>query len=292
MSEENVASLLFAGELERSSGAKPTPAIDVLQRLHECGKFSPNSCVNLHTMLAEINRHDLAQLVNQYMDTYPAPPVTSAGVDDDGAGYDSQMTPYTSDELISSVISQDRLGSAFSGSHITLTHTLSEDDDAEDCRAYVRPECKSMTGDVLRFHSACSLSIGSQTHGSQVMLEPGAEGLHSTIASPPSIRIDISNIHSTEPLTESNDSLPLSSPPIPAHIIHRTTSLRWGPRSAMRSSLHTPEATISEERPEEKREACQSSPDASSARSTPTSPMPEIKSPFPFTSGRVHLVTQ
>ncbi|CAI8051843.1 hypothetical protein GBAR_LOCUS28378 [Geodia barretti] len=52
----------------------------------------------------------------------------------------------------------------------------------------------------------------------------------------------------------------------------------------MRSSLHTAEATISEERPEEKREACQSSPDASSARSTPTSPVPKIKSPFLFTS--------
>jgi hypothetical protein len=303
MSEENVASLLFTGELERSSGAKPTPAIDVLQRLHESGKFSPNSCANLHTMLTDINRVDLAGLVHQYMDTYPPQQLVECRPSDDSAGYDSLTSPAAGENA--SVIPQERR--FISGSHITVNRNSSEDDGSDVALLQARGEyyraqlteraCKS---DVHHFQSAGSLSIGSQIHGSQVTLEPGAEGLHS------GFRSSTSSLHSQAPhininikvnSTESNRSSPSFSSLAPAQTVKMETvnrdpeapqsfSPREGLRSAMRSSLHTAEATISEERPEEKREAGLGSPDTTSGdSSTPkVFPMPEGKSSIPVSS--------
>ena len=78
--------------------------------------------------------------------------------------------------------------------------------DAEYYRAQLTGcACKSMTH---HFQSAGSLSIGSQIHGSQVTLEPGAEGLHSGFRSSapslhsqaPHISINI-KVNSTEQTT-------------------------------------------------------------------------------------------
>ena len=70
MSEKDVESLKFVADLSMTDGSKPT-AITVLQKLREDGHFSPNSCANLHARLTEINRHDLAGYVQQYMDDHP-----------------------------------------------------------------------------------------------------------------------------------------------------------------------------------------------------------------------------
>ena len=305
LSEDDVASLLFTGELERSSGAKPTPPIDALQRLHERGKFSPNSCANLHAMLAEINRHDLAQLVNRYMDTYPPQQLVECRQSDDSAGYDSLTSLCTAGAGENATVIQQERG-FISGSHITVNRNSSEDDcsDASPARGhYHRAQpteraCKSMTRD---FQSAGSLSIGSQIHWSQVTLEPGAEGLHS------GFRSFNSSLHSQAPhininikvnATESNPSSPPFSSLAPTRAVKRETANRdpetpqpFSPRDdlrSMHSSLHTAEATISEERPEEKREAGLGSPITTSGDSSipKLSPMPEGESSIPVSSKR------
>ncbi|CAI8051842.1 hypothetical protein GBAR_LOCUS28377 [Geodia barretti] len=150
-----------------------------------------------------------------------------------------------------------------------------------------------MTRNVHDFQSVGSLSIGSQIHGSQVTLEPGAEGLHSGFrSSTPSLHSQAPhiNINIKVNSTESNHT----SPPFPSLApAQRETANRYPetqqpfiPRSAMRSSLHTAGATISDERPEEKREAGLGSPTTTSAdSSTPTlCPMPEGKTSVPVSS--------
>ena len=255
MSEENVASLQFTGELERSSGLKPS-AIEVLQMLRESGKFSPNSCTDLHSMLTEINRYDLAELVLQYMDSYLRKPQSAAEEsrpDDVCARYDSLTASCT--ESKQRLVGQPGRFS-ISGSHITVAHNSSEDDDgsetpdltlpacsrhdAEDCRAQqterfpLAAEGKSMTRDV-HFQSAGSLCVGSQIHGSQVTLESGAEGgLHSAFHSTPSIpsqngptniainiQLGSTSSHSSSPLFPGSDPANKgninTTPAIPQH---------------------------------------------------------------------------
>ena len=70
MHPEDVGRLQYCTGLHTTDGSKPT-AIDVLQKLTERRKLSAKSCANLHTWLSDIQRHDLAREIQQYMDEYP-----------------------------------------------------------------------------------------------------------------------------------------------------------------------------------------------------------------------------
>ena len=71
LADNDVDGLKFLDEIKLCKDEKKLSAIEVLQMLRERGKFSPNSCTNLYSMLTKINRHDLAALVKKYDDTYP-----------------------------------------------------------------------------------------------------------------------------------------------------------------------------------------------------------------------------
>ena len=317
MGGETVESLQFMGEIKRSGGPKPT-AIDVLQTLRERGKFSPYSCRNLHRMLTEVHRCDLAELVSKYMDTYPPRPQQST---------EKALELHDTTAATGETAEQNIGSSAFSlnGSHITVAHNSGEDDGSETPAAVTMvaehaseehrrqvERYTSMTTDVPHFrHSVGSLCPGSQLNGSQVMLEQGAEGLnsfhHSTSSLPSqsgptniaiNIQLGSNPSHSPSPLSppapspakrNSDPAIPQQLPQQIAEEVENPTSRNYRTerqqptssekrRSAMYSPLH--EEPISEEQDEEKKEPDLGSPDASSASSTPKlSPMPSGRSP-------------
>lgn len=68
MSQENARELSFMAE---SGLPGTTTPLDVLIELQKQGVFSPRSCDYLEGHLRKISRWDLADVVRQYMDSYP-----------------------------------------------------------------------------------------------------------------------------------------------------------------------------------------------------------------------------